>query len=501
MDNRFYGIITVAIVSIVFGLAYKKYKRNRIDSCLYLIILGGLILRIYTSLDLYLHEWDERFHALVAKNLLENPLKPMLYTNPLLDYDYKNWTSNHIWLHKQPFPLYTMAFSMFAFGKNVIALRLPSIVLSTMSIFATFHIGRMLVSKKVGLLAAFLFSINGLIIESSAGRVATDHIDVFFLSLITVAIYFFLKSIESNSHKLFLLGSILTGFAILSKWLPALIVLPIWLLYSIKRHDLNRILKNILVFTSIVLIVVTPWQIYIMHNFPLEAAWEYGYNSKHIFEDLSPFKKPFYYHFDRMRILFGELTYIPLIWFVYYTYLQSKKQNYNALLILVWILIPYLFFSLVVTKMQGYILFCSSAIFIMISIFFDHLGSNLSKLKEIKLLILVLLIALPVRYSLERIKPFTIRDRNPAWIDQMKDVVSRDSSKAVLFNCKYPIATMFYTDVIAYETIPDLEKLKLLNIDGFKIYIDNHKPLGPDVKDLEFVNYIEVTGDNSIKPH
>ncbi len=38
-----------------------------------------------------LHDWDERYHALVAKNMIEQPFKPMLYKNPVLPYDYKDW--------------------------------------------------------------------------------------------------------------------------------------------------------------------------------------------------------------------------------------------------------------------------------------------------------------------------------------------------------------------------------------------------------------------------
>jgi|GEM_PF-2475173 len=44
------------------------------------IVILAAALRIWLcSTDSYLHEWDERYHALVAKNLLLHPLKPTLY--------------------------------------------------------------------------------------------------------------------------------------------------------------------------------------------------------------------------------------------------------------------------------------------------------------------------------------------------------------------------------------------------------------------------------------
>ncbi len=497
MENRIYGIVTITIAVLLYLLAYKSYKKENYQICLSYIILAGLLLRIFASMDFYLHDWDERFHALVAKNLLQNPFKPMLYANPLLEYDYKNWAGNHIWLHKQPFPLYSMALSMLAFGKNALALRIPSILLSTISVLATFKIGKILASTKVGLLAAFLFSMNGLIIESTAGRVATDHIDVFFYSLVTIAVYFLLRSVERSSTKSLIIGAIITGFAILSKWLPALIVLPIWLIYAYQKHDLKYILKNLTLFLLIVLAIVMPWQLYILKTFPLEAAWEYEYNKKHVFEGLGPHGKPFYYHFGRMRIIFGELVYLPLIWLMATAYKEILNKNYSKSIIAIWILIPYLFFSYVTTKMPGYILFCSSAIFIMTSMFFFELKNYKSKYEKIKVLFLIMLVAFPIRYSIERIKPFSIRDRSPAWINDMKQIDSNNSNLAVVFNCKYPIKTMFHTDLVAYETIPKIEKLRSIKSQGYEIYIDNYKAVKDELRNLEFVNYIEVTGHNN----
>lgn len=497
MENRIYGIVTIGIAILLYYLAYNNYRKEKYHMCISYIMLGGLLLRIFTSMDCYLHEWDERFHALVAKNLLQNPFKPMLYSNPILEYDYKNWAGNHIWVHKQPFPLYSMALSMLAFGKSTIALRIPSILLSTISILATYKIGNILASKKIGLLAAFLFSINGLIIESTAGRVATDHIDVFFYSLVTISIYFLLRSVERKSVVSLVLGAVITGLAILSKWLPALIVLPIWLIYSWQKQDAKTIVKNLMLFMVITLAVVLPWQLYILKTFPLEAAWEYQYNKKHIFEALGPHGKPFYYHFDRMRIIFGELVYLPLIWLIVNAYKRLFNRDYSKLIILIWILIPYLFFSFATTKMQGYILLCSSAIFIMISLFFFEIKSCMIKYNIALNLILMLLILLPIRYSIERIKPFSIEDRSRSWISEMKQIDTEDVNMAVVFNCRFPIKTMFHTNLIAYESIPDIGKLKNIKSEGYKIYIDNHKAINDQLSTLEFVEYIEITGDSN----
>ena len=181
MENLYYGIALIIICLTGYFISWKYHISNRYTLAILLLVLCGLILRIYTSCDFFLHNWDERFHALVAKNLIKHPLIPTLFDNPILPADYQSWVGSHIWLHKQPLPLWAMAGSIKFFGANEIAIRLPSIILSTIGIWLTYKIGSALFSQKTGYIAALLFSVNGLIIEITAGRVATDHIDIFFL--------------------------------------------------------------------------------------------------------------------------------------------------------------------------------------------------------------------------------------------------------------------------------------------------------------------------------
>jgi len=497
MENLLFGIGVVLICTILFYYAFRHYQSQQYQKAVSLVLLAGLLLRIFTSFDLYLHEWDERYHALVAKNLIENPWKPMLYKHPILDFDYRNWTSNHIWLHKQPIPLYAMALSMYLFGANVLALRLPSIILSTLTIFITYKIGELLFNKKIGLFAAFLCSINGLIIELTAGRVATDHIDIFFLAFIAISVYFALRFSKERKVYLNVLCGIFIGAAILSKWLPALIVLPIWLLAVYKENKG----QHLFIFTQsiklllVIALVVTPWQIYIHSHFPMEASWEANYNRKHIFEVLGAHANPFYYHFDKMRIIFGELVYVPLLWLLWQTF--RRKTNFNLWILLLWIIVPYLFFSIAKTKMQAYTLFTAPAIFIMVAIFIRFANVYKSKFAYpilIRLLSIGLLI-LPIRYAFERIKPFEYRPRTKIWITEMKRLESTKSvGQQVIFNCKYPIATMFFTDMIAYDVVPEKSKLQELNDQGYSLFIDNAFEVAEEKQNLKLINYVQITG-------
>ena len=497
MENLLFGIPTVALSLALLLWCYRAYGQRRYALALFLLLLSGLLLRLFTAADGYLHAWDERYHALVARNLLDNPFTPMLYKTPLLDYDYREWSKNHIWLHKQPAPLYAMALSLLLFGKNVLALRLPSILLSTAGVFFTQRIGQQLFGRRVGFLAAFLFAINGLIVEMTAGRVPTDHIDVFFLSFITAAVYFALRFAATGQRMFNLLCGLATGLAILTKWLPALIVVPLWwmALRHYGRFNGRETIRKAAVLLAVIAAVAIPWQVYIWYRFPLEAAWEYRYNARHIFEVLEGNGGPFYFYLDRMRIVFGELIYLPVLWLVYVVF--HKKDNLKYALLLTWIAVPFLFFTLIRTKMQGYVLFTAPAFFILTAVFFVYGWTYCNRFhyKRLAALVLLLLFLLPLRYAVERIKPFSVRPRTADWMAAARQLDrSTPNAKKVLFNTRYPVETMFFTDLTAYETIPDADRLKALYAEGYTIFIDDGAAIPADVKGLDFVRLVQIGG-------
>lgn len=95
----------MGIIFSLFALFHSWRANYNGRLSVLLLIAGAFLLRISVSLDPFLHKWDERYHALVAKNLSGDLLTPKLYPEAPLAYDYKSWSDNYIWLHKQPLPL------------------------------------------------------------------------------------------------------------------------------------------------------------------------------------------------------------------------------------------------------------------------------------------------------------------------------------------------------------------------------------------------------------
>jgi 4-amino-4-deoxy-L-arabinose transferase-like glycosyltransferase len=478
MENLYYGLAVFVICAIGLYFSWKLHSDNKVLIALILLIVCGIILRIYVSADLFLHEWDERFHALVAKNLIKQPFIPKLYASPLMPYDYKNWGCNFIWVHKQPVPLWCISLSLWIAGINEFAVRLPSVILSSCGILLTYYIARYLYDSKVAFISAFLFAINGKIIALAGGRNATDHIDVFFLFFIMLAVWLAIKFVKSKNQFYNILCGISIGLAILSKWLPALIVLPVWYLLVLdsRRFSKAEIVKNFAILLAITVLVFLPWQFYIYHQFPLEAKWEASFNFKHLTEGLEGHGRPFFYHFLQLGQLYGELVYLPILWFMYKSFFN--RLNYRRLLILIWFLIPLMFFTFSKTKMPAYTIFSSPSLCIMAGLFFVYIRRYSKKFnyRIASTLILVLLIALPARQCIVKTKMFQKYDRNPVWVRDIKALEPlgrKCNGKLVIFNTGRPIETMFYVDCVAYSILPTQEKIIELEKKGYKVIVIN----------------------------
>lgn len=297
-NNQIIPLVISAILLICSILFFQKGKRR---VSLGLLFLGAVGLGFFTAnLDHFLILWDEQYHALVAKNLSFDPLKPMLYSNPLLAYDYKDWTGNHVWLHKQPLFLWQMALSLKLFGYNALAVRLPSIILHALAVIFTYRIGKIVANERIGYYGALFFALAYYPLELVAGNGTTDHNDISFLFYVTASLWaWFEYQHTKNKYYLVLIG-LFAGCAVLVKWLVGLLIYAVWMV-TIGINDKQNWFKRksykpMLGAFLISLLVFLPWQIYILIYFPLEANYEFAYNTKHFFEPIENHGGSMWFH-------------------------------------------------------------------------------------------------------------------------------------------------------------------------------------------------------------
>lgn len=442
------------------------------SACLALLMIGGALLRLYSCSDPYLHSWDERYHALVAKNMINHPLTPTLYKDPVLPYNYTEWYSNHYWLHKQPFPLWCMSFSMQVFGVSVWSMRLPTFLLSLIAIALTFYLGKFLFNKQVGYIAGVLMSLNGLIIELTGGRVATDHYDIFYMVLIESSVFFLL--LYRNTLKLYLLivSGIMLGFAILTKWLPALIVFVIWipLLFEWNRANWKKVAPKFALFALTSAVIFIPWQLYASRQFPLEYSWEMKYNAMHYTQILEGQSGPWYFYLQHLLMNYGELSIIAIAYLFY----KLKTRLRSLYIIGLWVIIPILFFSFAKTKMQGYLVFTAPALFILIAYFINDIKPTIKHWRYPNLyngLFILFVFLLPMRYAIDREKVLVKGEADNEWVDDLRNLPDYSHKNVIMFNYPKPIDAMFFTDFTVYRQVPAQQMIDSLVNTGHMVIL------------------------------
>jgi 4-amino-4-deoxy-L-arabinose transferase len=498
VQNLYWGIFTISVCLILYWRSYLFAKNNLYTKAFLLIILGGLFLRIYVSSDGYLHEWDEKYHALVAKNMMQHPLKPTLIENPALGYDYKNFTANHIWLEKGPVPLLAISLSLKLFGLSEFSVRIPSIILSLLAVYLTYLIAQMLFDKKTAILAAFFHSINGYLIELTGGGYSSDHVETAFLFYTELS--FFLVTfylVKKRSIFIAVLIGLATGFAILSKWSPALLVFPVWIIgvYFSKNISNKTFFLDLTVAFVTVVVLVLPYEVFTLINYTAEAShvikkFLFAYTSS-----LEGHSAPWYYYINQIGIIFGEAIFIPLLLSLFQ--IAKKQVNWRIIFLTSWWLIPTVIFSMAETKRSTYLLISAPSFFIILSYYciYFYQRRDLIKPKWAINLLLLFLIGLPIRYSFERVKPFQIIERNPQWVADLKTLnkILGTENNIVIFNMVHNTEAMFYTDYTVYKDIPTLKQINILKKKGYRIIINDADSSLPDrIKNIPGIEIITL---------
>lgn len=192
------------------------------------ILLLTVFLRLYRLDYPNKYVFDEVYHAFTAKEYLKGSAAAWeWWTNPPPGVAYE-------WTHP-PLAKEIMAFSMFIFRtEDAWAYRLPGVLLGVSSVYLVYLLGRKLLNPNAALIAAFIFSIDGLNFVQSR----TGMNDIYYVTFILTSLLLLL-------NKKFIYAAILLGLALASKWASVyayLIFIPLLLKSREYRHILSFII-------------------------------------------------------------------------------------------------------------------------------------------------------------------------------------------------------------------------------------------------------------------
>lgn len=453
------------------------------------LVVGGY-LRLDAASHPYLSQWDEAYHALVAKNLAEHPLAPTLYDEPLQSYDYREWRGNHIWLHKPPLPLWMMALSIRLFGDGELAVRLPSVALGLLMITLVYAMAGRLWGEQyrwAGAIAAVMLALNPLLIRLASGTIPTDHIDTHTAFFAQLAVFAALRVAQaSRGGWICTLGAVL-GLGFLCKSLAALIIVPVCLvLVWPNRRRWGRSALHLARAVISFLIVALPWQIYSASRWPREYEWESAYTLDHLFKSVEGHAQPFFYYFSLIPTHYGGIAWMTVLliaaavvggvlWAV-----RQQDRNIGALAL--WVLLPYILFSLVGTKLNAYVAPTIPAVTLLIGWAVVRIVRS-SAIRRVSrapggAVFLCLLVTIQIgSVAAERFEadydpcPWNVVYDHIAFRTELKRI-ARAPGQKIIFNVDdwKEIQAMYYARCPAYPNVPTADHLSDLHQRGFQVY-------------------------------
>jgi 4-amino-4-deoxy-L-arabinose transferase-like glycosyltransferase len=470
------------------GISLACFLSGREKLSLLFLAAGALSLCTFSALlDPFLNLWDERFHALVAKNLLHHPLKPTLYDDPVVPMAYDRWDRYQVWLHKQPLFLWQIALAFKLFGVNEIALRIPSVLQGTLVVLMTYRIGKLLINSGSGYYAAFLFSTSFYLLGLISGRQSLDHNDVSFLFYITCSIWAFSEYQASGNRKWILLIGAFSGCAVLCKWLTGLFIFFPWFICIVQDRPFPwRKYIDLLLAIAVSVLVFLPWQVLILSWYPAEARQAYHLNSLHFTQVIKPHGGDYWFYADTFRLLYGKVVpWIIIPGIVILWKRMGNRKTFYALFLAAPIVV-YVFFTIAKTKMQSYPYIISPLVYMAIGALVYFLVTRVRQLQYSNRLLTCLILASVVclgwfNLNYPQIKMNHTLDTGQNSYSGMLTQNRRIfyslrgtlPEHTVLFNVKgrHYIECMFYTGFPAYNFIPTLDQYLAVKQSGRRIAV------------------------------
>ncbi len=454
--------IIVFILFSVFILKKIIFEKNK--NLLFVLLIFAGFLRIYTSIYFDLHNWDEQYHALISKHIFNTIFIPKLYPDYLIEFDHRDWTHNEVWLSKPFLPFLIIGGSIKAFGLNLISVRLPSVLFGIGAVWIIFQIAKNLFNRRVAFFSGFLYSINGLVLELSGGKISSDHVDNLFQFLTLSSILLFIQNLEKQKASHSLLIGFIIAMAFFTKWTFIGVLVVPFIIYSVHK---KLPAKTYFLIATPTVILLPVYFIYLYSRFPNETNFIVSELVRLIHEPDETHNGNYLFYINKVRMTFGELIYIPYVGMIYF-YLRHKKSN--VFLLLLWTFIPLIIFSICATKRVTYLLMISAPSLIICSAFIDILLHNYSKNRCFGLLI-ILLLALPIRYSIERLKPFEKRTPLCSWKTQIESLIQKETNKKlVIYNEPNYIKAMFHYEIIAYDRSLTQSQRDEIKLKGYTLY-------------------------------
>ncbi len=259
---------------------------------------------------------------------------------------------------KPPFLMWLMSLSYQAFGVTNFSSRIWTAGFGALSLVLIYHLGKKLYNRPVGFMSALV--LGTFLTYNIFARYAMT--DVPLTCFVLASIYFFVLTEEKeNSVRNAVLGGLFFGLALITKQIAALLIPLIIFAYLLATRKSLRFLftKTFTLFWGVGVLLFSPWLIYMAARFG-NQFWQWYF----VYADVNRSAGMLEGHFAGYLFYFNYLLHnenwlwLALLPFAvglcaYGALIKRRKQE---TLVLLWMAIVLLVFSVAQTKIYWYIM-------------------------------------------------------------------------------------------------------------------------------------------------
>jgi 4-amino-4-deoxy-L-arabinose transferase-like glycosyltransferase len=264
------------------------------------VLLGAIVLSSSWLLlrglnNDYITLFDEAVHFNVVQNLITHCCTPRLHVGDV-HTDFRDWTDNHVWLHKPPVPLLVNAGVASRWPRSPRALRMASLIFAEALVVLVFLVGIRFFDPWVAVLGAAAFGFNRYTFDLVQGRQFSGIPDLTLAFCLLCALYCLLAIVESPKRRYFVAFGVFSGLGFLCKdglaFIPFLVLGLVILELGWRRHALAFAYA-----AAIALAIAGTSTAYLTWHFPVEARYEQHMRLAHLFSDVEGWARPPDYYF------------------------------------------------------------------------------------------------------------------------------------------------------------------------------------------------------------
>ncbi|TRO46153.1 phospholipid carrier-dependent glycosyltransferase, partial [Candidatus Bathyarchaeota archaeon] len=263
-----------------------------------------------------------------------------------------------MWIGKPPLFMWLMSLAYQMFGVNNFATRFWSAVFGTLSLVSVFYLGKKLYNLHVGLISALVLG------TFTTFYVFARHamLDVTFILFMLASIYFLLLSEKTeNTTRYIALGGVFFGLAFMTKQVVAfLIPLIVFAYFSATKRGIRFLLKKrFALFWLLGILIIAPWMVYMTFRFGPDF-WDSFFVISGIMRASTPIEG----HVGGYLFYFNYLVKNENLFWIVLLPFSAGFCLFNAIfkrlkedtLVLAWMSVVLLPFTMIQTKLEWYIL-------------------------------------------------------------------------------------------------------------------------------------------------